>query len=115
MTRTISATSIFAVLVLIAGCATGGATGVDRYLITEERIQGSSANAVDQFLEWEEPQWIRNSATRVFVDGTDWGTADVLTDIPLSNVREIRYWPPRRAEARFGAGHSAGVLEITRR
>jgi hypothetical protein len=115
MNRKIAAVLMFAVFI-VAGCAAGaGGTAGDRDVITEERIQASSANGVDQLIQWEEPRWLSNRSTRVYVDGDDWGTLSVLPDIRLSDVVEIRYWSPQRAESRYGAGHSAGVLEITRR
>jgi hypothetical protein len=115
MNRKITAVLMFAVII-VAGCAAGaGGGGADRDVITEQRIQASNANGVDQLIEWEEPRWLSNSNARVYVDGEEWGTIGVLTDIRLSDVVEIRYWAPQRANAQYGAGHSAGVIQITRR
>ena len=114
MNRKVAAVLMFAVFI-VAGCGAGAGGGVDRDVINEERIQASNANGVDQLIEWEEPRWLSNPSTRVYVDGDDWGTISVLPELRLSDVVEIRYWAPHRAESRFGAGHSAGVLEITRR
>ncbi|MEX2531085.1 MAG: hypothetical protein WD960_09965 [Gemmatimonadota bacterium] len=114
MNRKITAVLMFAIFI-IAGCAAGAGGGADRDVITEQRIQASNANGVDQLIEWEEPRWLSNSSTRVYVDGEEWGTLSVLPDIRLSDVVEIRWWAPTRANAQYGAGHSAGVIQITRR
>jgi len=73
MNRKVAAVLMFAVFI-VAGCGAGAGGGVDRDVITEERIQASNANAVDQLIEWEEPRWLSNPSTRVYVDGDDWGS-----------------------------------------
>lgn len=72
------------------------------------------------------PEWLTSrgatSATNmaltspsVYMNGMMLGKADVLKDVRLLDVTEVKYWNAGQASARFGMGHPRGVLEISRK
>jgi hypothetical protein len=48
----------------------------------------------------------------VYMDGNFMGKSDYLRQIRLNNIVSVRYWDAGRASARFGMGHTRGVIEI---
>ena len=43
------------------------------------------------------------------------GNVDYLRQVRVLDVSEVRYWLVGEASARFGVGHSRGVIELIRR
>lgn len=96
----------------------------DSDLIMAEELattQGSTAyDAVRQL----RPTWImrsrptavlqRNQALLiVYVDGVRYAAGiESLRLLPLRSVASLRYFSPGNAEARFGAGHLLGAIEV---
>jgi len=71
------------------------------------------------------PEWLTSrgpvSATdptptqpSVFMNGQMLGRLDSLRELQLLDVSEVRYWSAAQASARFGMGHSRGVIEVSR-
>ena len=48
----------------------------------------------------------------VFVDGGRTEGLDVLRTIRTSNVKELRFYEPAEANAKFGTGHNGGLIEV---
>lgn len=51
----------------------------------------------------------------VFVDGMYVGTAAELRGIPARSIHEVRFLNAGDAMQRYGAGHAAGVIQVTTR
>jgi hypothetical protein len=117
----------FLLLLLLApltGCATAGSPaaggGSDRP-ITLETIQQSSYSNAFQLVQTERPGWLRprgrssveaNTGVRVYVNGMLRGGVRSLRQMPISEVREIRYYGSHDATTRFGTGNPQGAIEV---
>ena len=133
-------------LALVAGCASagGGAGGktVDRNVITADEIHGSSATNAYDVVARLRPQFLRTRGTiptggmtsrndagstqegqlagtvqiAVYLDDTVLGSLDALKQIEAASIQEIRYYNASDATTKWGAGNSAGAIQvITRR
>jgi hypothetical protein len=51
----------------------------------------------------------------VYVDQTRMGGPSTLSQIPVTEVKEIRYLNATDATQRYGTGHGAGAIVVTRR
>jgi hypothetical protein len=119
-----------------AGCASppsstgaNGATPVAARrtgpVITQEELEGSMAtNALDaiqrlrpNFLSTRGPGTINavDEGIIVYANGIRLGGIDTLRDVPLVDIKEIRYMSAADATQRFGTGHSHGAILITRK
>ena len=99
----------------------------DPSVITEQEIASRPTLTARQIIEQLRPQFLRvrgtttlgNAATKdviwVYVDGTRFGTLEVLNNIGANEIREIRYLNPSEATNRFGTGHVQGAILITRK
>jgi hypothetical protein len=128
-----------------AGCASSGTTAgqagepqttvvsapnrprKDPNVITAEELATRPTLTARQAIEQLRPQFLRvrgtttlgNAATTdviwVYVDGNRMGTVEVLGNIGVHEIREIRYLNPSEATNRYGTGHVQGAILITRR
>jgi len=99
----------------------------DPSVITSEEIEARPTLNARQVIEQLRPQFLRvrgtttlgNAATQdviwVYLDGTRYGTIDVLSNISANEVREIRYLSPSEATNRFGTGHVQGAILVARK
>ena len=114
------------ILAAAAGCASAGGPGAaDRYLITQEEIEGTDqANAYD-IVRVLRPTWLRakgpssfyaDTPVQVYIDGNRMGGTKALETVPKIAIHEIRYYTPTEAQARWGLNHTNGAIAvITRR
>lgn len=114
---------------LVAGCAsatTQGRSGrtSDTQLTRSELTTTNAGNLYDAIAKLR-PQWLSSrgatsvtdaspTGADVYMNGTFLGKADYLRDIRLQDVSSVTYWDAGQASARFGMGHSRGVIEIIR-
>ena len=95
-------------------------------VITAEELEraniGNAYHAIERlrprFLRVRGPSSVANaSADRVivYVDNTRMGYVDVLREIQADDIREIRYLSASDATSRFGTGHTAGAILVTRK
>lgn len=119
-----------ALLVGVAGCATGGtASGADRDLIPRETIQASSATDAYQLIRSVRPGWLHARGAmslrageggladvpiRVYIDNNLLGTVEDLPGVSIEGITEIRRLSARDATQRFGTGHPRGAIVISR-
>jgi hypothetical protein len=99
----------------------------DPNVITAEEIASRPTLTARQVIEQLRPQFLRvrgtttlgNAATTdviwVYVDGNRMGTVEVLGNIGVHEIREIRYLSPSEATNRYGTGHVQGAIIITRK
>ena len=133
-----------AVLAGAAGCASSGTSTQageaqtttvaspqrqrkDPNVITEAELSSRSTLTARQAIEQLRPQFLRTRGTTtlgnaqtsdviwVYFDGTRMGTVDVLNNIGVHEVREIRYLSPSEATNRYGTGHVQGAILVTRK
>lgn len=114
----------------LAACAHGSrashdaAPSHDSDLLTAEELSGVSGSTVYDAVRQLRPEWLMRSNPGavlrgargdiiLYVDGTRYGTGiDGLRTITLRSVAAVRYFSPGAAQARFGAGHIFGAIEV---
>jgi hypothetical protein len=99
----------------------------DPNVITGEELASRSTLTARQAIEQLRPQFLRTRGTTtlgnaqttdviwVYFDGTRMGTVDVLNNIGVHEIREIRYLNPSEATNRYGTGHVQGAILVTRK
>ena len=119
---------LLALLVALGGCASTGtsSTGGSRDEITREQMaempQATAYDVVRRFHnEWLRPRGVGTSANpdanavAVYVDGQrDPAGLDALRSYRASELMSIEYFDSRRATTRWGTGHSAGAILLSR-
>ena len=114
---------IFVIAALTACATTREGTSYDPNLIALEEIEASIHENAYDIVQSLRSRWLltRTSmsmragpgSVQVYVDGVRQGS---LQSIPKIIIQEIRFYPPTEAQARWGAGHQQGAIEvITRR
>jgi hypothetical protein len=133
----------FAVLALAAACASrGGSSAVQESgapsvarsnpnLITQEEIASSSAANVYDLIQRLRPNFLRTRGAVhgapttenhleavqlvVYMNENRLGNSDQLRQIPLGDIREVRYFSASDATTKWGVGHSAGAIQVVSR
>jgi hypothetical protein len=112
------------VMVAVTACATAGEGGssYDPNLITREEIEASVHQNAFDIVQSLRPRWLTTrtsmsirtgpGSVQFYVDGVRQGS---LESISKSIIQEIRYFPPTEAQARWGAGHQQGAVEVITR
>lgn len=120
---------LVAALLLATACGSGGMStgapgsqGRGNTITSEQMIAANSQNAYDavqklrpSWFSLRGPESITNSAPdvpSVFLGGNRIGDIEALRNIRPEDVTEIRYYDAGEASARFGMGHSRGVIEV---
>ena len=90
----------------------------------DEELAGTNGSTAYDAVRQLRPTWImrsrptavmqRNQAQLiVYVDGIRYAAGiESLRLLPLRSVASLRYFSPGNAEARFGAGHLVGAIEV---
>jgi hypothetical protein len=96
----------------------------DSDVIMAEELSGTNGSTAYDAVRQLRPAWIlrsrptavmqRNQAQLiVYVDGVRYAAGiESLRQVPLRAVASLRYFSPGSAEARFGAGHLVGAIEV---
>jgi hypothetical protein len=99
----------------------------DPNVITAEELAARPTLTARQAIEQLRPQFLRVRGTTtlgnaqsqdviwVYVDGTRMGTVEVLNNIGVHEIREIRHLSPSEATNRYGTGHVQGAILVTRK
>ena len=99
----------------------------DRDKITREEILNSSQKEGDllQVIRGLRPHFVapprgvrslgggRAAPTALYVNGNKMGDLSMLKQILATDVFEVRYMDPSKAENEFGIGHSGGAVLVT--
>jgi hypothetical protein len=99
-------------------------TSPDR-IVPSELSDVTADNAYD-IVQQLRPQWLRprgptsflvpgGELPAVYVDNVRYGDLQVLRDIPINEIRELRYWNGPDATNRWGTGVVAGVIEVIKK
>jgi hypothetical protein len=115
-------------LLLVSACHQQVSTGhgSQRYVITQEEIEASSASNVydliaqlrADFLKDRGPISIRTNQHEravVFLNDQEYGILETMRNIPIGRVSEIRYYPGTEAVNRFGAQYGGGIVYLVSR
>jgi len=103
----------------------GAARGANNVL-TVAQLSATNAENVFEAINRLRPSWLTSrgptsvtnttpTEVSVFMAGTFLGHAEVLQQIRVLDVTEVKYWDAGSASARFGMGHPRGVIELTRK
>lgn len=90
-------------------------------LITAAEIDGTTASDALNLVQRLRPQWLRARAASpgdvvvVYVNGGRLGSAAELRNLKAETIGEMRYVRSEEAVARYGMGHSAGVILVSMR
>jgi hypothetical protein len=116
-----------ALFVLLSACASGGGAagggggGGTSTLLTQQDIQTNQMSVGEPLFELIQrvrPAWLAvrsgQPEPNVFIDGVDSGRLTALRTVNAGSVREVRFYRPEQAAARFGGGFEGGVIEVTR-
>lgn len=119
---------VVAALVLATACASTGASpasGPRQEVIAATELAGHTGTARQvierlrpRFLRVRGPSSVSNpNADRivVYVDDSRMGGVEVLDQISVAEISEIRYMSASDATSRYGTGHAAGAIIIVRR
>jgi hypothetical protein len=100
------------------------ASGGDPMTITQDQIEqlrATNAYEVVQLVhggffhsrgrESMDPN-IPPTPVHVFLDDTYYGDVNVLQNIPIGDIEEIRLYQSYDAEYKFGSGHLGGVIQV---
>lgn len=119
-------------LAVLASCATqatgsGISTGTSRDVISFEEIQAAKAPNVYTLVQRLRPNFFsRNhgmsslgnteaNTLLVYVNDARIGDTDALRQLSTDGVLTVEYLNGSAAQLRYGAGHSGGVILVTRR
>jgi len=99
-------------------------------VITAEEIARENVSSAFEAVERLRPQFLRSRGKTstdsrdepttaqplpvVYMDETRFGGIASLRDIPVSDIKEIRYISPSDATTMWGTGHANGVIQIVR-
>lgn len=120
---------VLATVISLAGCATSGAnrgSSGSRNILTHEQLATANSDNLFEAIVKLRPEWLTSrgptsvtdatpTGVDVYMNGSMLGRADVLREMGILDVTEVRYWDAGQASARFGMGHPRGVIQITRK
>ena len=103
-----------------AGCAStggGSSTSVAGDVLTQEHLEEYSNQTAYQAVQRLKPTWLRRRGgePEVVVDGVHRGGTEVLNQISVLEVDEIRYRDPGEATMRYGTGFPYGAIVVQTR
>ena len=118
-------------LILVAGaCQTttpdpGVETGKPDYVAMDEigKIEDTSVLTAKQAIRRLRPQWLRPRAVSiggpqtpaVFQDGVPMGGLEVLEDLDVKDLQELRFLSSSDATNRYGTGYPGGIIMVMTR
>lgn len=131
MRRAIASLLLLSAVTFAGGCASSGsstsASGASGQrarsgAITAEQARETGASNAYDVVQALRPVWLRVRGTQsvnqdtgiaVYLDNTRLGGVDALRQINTANIGTIQYFDPGAAQARWGQGHSQGVILVT--
>lgn len=113
--------SSFALLVACASTQAPAGPRVERDVLTAEQLSTSSYATAFDALEALRINWLKPRGTDsfrspstvvVYLDNVKLGGVETLRTLQLPSIRYIRHYDSSRANARWGLGHGAGVIQV---
>jgi len=120
---------VTAVAVIVPACASAGSEngspGRGDVITSEQMISANAQSAYDGVRKLR-PNWFATrgpasindsepDVASVFLGGNQIGDIEALRNIRPDDIRELRYYEAGEASARFGMGHTRGVIEVIMR
>jgi hypothetical protein len=116
-------------LLVIAACASSGATQVQKSSaneITAEEITRANVLNAYEAVQKLRPAMLRprqvssvNGQSKgellVYVDNNRFGNAETLRQINVASIALLRYYSASEAQMKWGSGHPGGVIEVVTR
>lgn len=118
-------------LVATASCASPSTERLTRptrrspTLITKEELDRTNARDALQAVEVLRPDWLRGRGATsllgaqpevvVYLDGQRLGPRQMLAQITVIGIKELRFHGATDATQRWGTGHGGGVIEVVSR
>lgn len=107
----------------IAACSAATNTGVRRSpnVITADEARETNQSTAYDVIRSQRPTWLRKRGVQsihssgdivVYVDNARLGGPEVLNQINVSAIEEIRYFDAASATQRWGTGHSFGAIQV---
>lgn len=115
---------LLSLVLVIAGCASPGATKpapADRNRISADEIDASAVTNALDLVRQLRPRWLSERGKTSFrtqnpvvlyVDENRVGTVQRLADFGLNDISELRYLDAIAATQRFGIGHQSGAILV---
>ena len=125
--RAVLAPAAACLLVLTAACAarrSDSAAHPDRSLLTQQQLVEHHFNSAYEAIEALRPHWLQTHGPNsfrtpgqvlVYQDDNLVGGVDELRSIMIPTVVYIRYYDAVQATARWGVGHTQGVIYVSTR
>jgi hypothetical protein len=117
--------SIAVLFVLAAGCAGNqareSAPRGDRNTLTQQEMLDSHFQNAYDAVESLRGQWLQARGTDsfytpsqvwVYIDNVKLGAVETLRSLAVNSIVSIRHLGANEATARWGVGHSAGVIQV---
>ena len=118
----------FAALLLVGACVhsppTGNRVHEDRSVLMQAQMTKQSFPSLYEAIEALRSNWFNErsadsfyNATHivVYMDANRLGGVDMLRGIPISTAVSVKHFDPVEAQARWGVGHSQGVIQVLTR
>jgi hypothetical protein len=122
-------TSILVLSLVLSACASSGSRSAagtaagPRNVITTQQIEATGRSNAYEVVQQLRPEWLRGRGATsftnteagtpaVFLNTARHGTLEVLRNMPLPEIREIRYLTGPEATQLFGTGVSGGVIQV---
>jgi len=115
------------VIGLMSSCATAtqqGPSRSSRNVLTAEDLQGQSERNLYDLLARIRPNWLRAQGANlvsgttpvvVYMNNVRFGGVEVLADLPLDEIEQVRFVDGTDAATRYGLNTDGGVIEVTTR
>ena len=124
---------VVATSLLLAGCSSATTTNgssaggtsnrTSEIQLSQADLTRANADNVYDAVAKLRPAWLNSrgptsvtdmtpTEVDVYMDGNFMGKADYLKQLRLNNIVSVKYWDAGRASARFGMGHTRGVIEV---
>lgn len=121
----------FALLLNSCGSAGGGSTATEsRDVLTAQEIATTNAQNAYDAISMKRPWFLQSRGPRsltqadpgqtneypiVYLDRMYYGEIESLRNIPVQQIKEIRFLDSNDATMQFGAGHTGGIILVISR
>jgi hypothetical protein len=118
----------FLAMLVLTACHAAAGTGshMQRYVITQEEIEASSASNVYDLIAQLRAEFLKdrgkisiktnqNEKAVVFLNDQEYGVLETMRNIPIGRIAEVRYYPGTEAVNRFGAQYGGGIVMLISR
>ena len=123
---------LLAALPLVSACASSGGSQTgqagprhDPYVITAAELATANASNLFDAIRQLRPRWLERLGPTtfggaeyrimVYTDRIQFGSVDMLRQVPVSLPLSVRYYSASEAQGEFGVGNLQGAIQIVTR